>query len=93
MEKHELKDLEESYNNLSNCLDELLYGSIRIRFHDNGEQYIYVRRPKNGKRKFELVGEFTRPNYDLVLANCKRAKIIRSELHKLEKRIQEIKNK
>lgn len=89
MENSELLQLETQKANLVNYLNTLVYGSIRTRIH-GGIQYIYVRRPKNGEMKFELVGEFTRELYDMVLNNCKKAKFLRNELRYIERQIKSL---
>lgn len=91
MENKELINLENAKNELTNQLDSLVFGSIRTK-NENGTQNIYVRRNKYGEKKFELVGEFTRQNYDMILYNCKKAKLIRTKIRELDKKIKEIKN-
>lgn len=86
MENLELANLESQRDNLSNFLDNLLYGSIRVKIHD-GEQFLYVRRLKNGVMKDDFVGEFSRELYDMVLDNCQKAKRLRGNLRDLNKKI------
>lgn len=90
MENEELINLENTRQELTNQLDNLVFGSIRTK-NENDTQNIYVRRNKYGEKKFELVGEFTRQNYDMILSNCKKAKQIRTKIRELDKKIKEIK--
>lgn len=91
MENKELINLENAKIKLTSQLDNLVFGSIRTK-NENGTQNIYVRRDKYGEKKFELVGEFTRENYDMILSNCKKAKLIRTKIRELDKKIKELKN-
>lgn len=85
-DKNEIIALLESKRILINELSNLIYGSIEVS-ERNSNKYIYVHYREDGLSLSKYVGEYSDSLYNLILNNTIKAKELKKELRKINKRL------
>ena len=88
-EKYEIMNLLQSKQTLTKELNDLIYGSVEIREKDSNK-YIYVHYREDGILLTKYVGEYSDNLYNLILNNSIKAKELKKEIKKIEKRLKQL---
>ena len=88
-EKYEIMNLLQSKQTLTKKLNDLIYGSVEIREKDSNK-YIYVHYREDGILLTKYVGEYSDNLYNLILNNSIKAKELKKEIKKIEKRLKQL---
>ena len=70
-------------------LESLIYGSIEVRDKGNSK-YIYIHTREEGVLTTKYVGEYTEVLYNVILNNNIRAKEIKQEIRKIDKKLKRL---